>query len=63
MQLLVSRIFSNEMHLPSSVKLWQIPAETVLPSPLPLFALLLPLDEHETSYLAAAPKMLSLSKR
>jgi hypothetical protein len=41
------------MHRPSSVKLWQMPALAALPMPPGVFMRLLPLDEHETSYLAA----------
>ena len=67
MQWFVSMIFSNEMHRPSSAKLWQMPMPpTVLPTPQasPLFFRLertVPLDEHETSYFADSVNILSFS--
>ena len=61
MQLLVIKILNKLTHRPSSVKLWQIPQATPLPIPLVSFFRLLPLDAHDTSYLAASARMLSFS--
>lgn len=50
------------MHLPSGVKVWQIPLDETEPI-LPFLELLFePEDEQDTSYLAALLKILSLSK-
>lgn len=53
MQILVIKILSREMHLPSSDQEWQIPAIWPDPRP-PLFFLFEFDDEQETSYLAAS---------
>jgi len=54
-------ILSNDMHLPSAAKLWHIPTPpTVFPTPLPSLRLTVPLDEHDTSYFAAAARIFSL---
>jgi hypothetical protein len=42
------------MHLPSAAKLWQMPDAKALPMPPALFVRSLPLEEHDTSYLAEA---------
>lgn len=49
------------MHLPSAAKLWHSPDATVLPMPFPSPLLDEPLEEHETSYLAASARIFSLS--
>ena len=55
-------IFSSEMHLPSSAKLWQMPTPpTVLPTPLPRPERTVPLEEQETSYLADSASIFSFS--
>jgi len=63
MQKFVKRTFSSEMHRPSAAQLWHIPLDTTLPMVPGVFARLLPLDAQETSYLAAAERILSLSAR
>src|SRR5690606_9807504 len=62
-QKLVSRIFSSATQRPSGVKLWQMPMPSVAPSPLRPLELRFgaPLLAHETSYLAASARTLSLS--
>jgi hypothetical protein len=55
-------ILSKETHLPSSVKLWQIPQPSAEPSPLAVFLRVVPLDAQDTSYFAASAKIFSLSK-
>jgi hypothetical protein len=62
MQWLVSIIFNRETHLPSSVKLWQTPHPAAEPNDLPVFLRDVPLEAHETSYLAASASVFSLSK-
>ena len=57
----VNRIFRSEIHLPSAPKLWQIPALEEFPIPLPSPLLSTPLEEQETSYLAASARMFSFS--
>ena len=59
-QQLVRRILSNEIHLPSLAKEWHIPEYAALPMPA-LFVHLLPLDEHDASYLALSAKILNFS--
>ena len=49
------------MHLPSADHEWHIPFIAAFPKPLFVFFLLLPLDEHETSYLAASLSILNFS--
>ena len=61
MHLFVSSILSSDIHLPSSVKEWQIPHMLALPSPPLVFLLEEPEDEHETSYLALSVKIFNLS--
>jgi hypothetical protein len=51
--------FSKLMQRPSAVKLWQMPLFTAFPIPFPVFARLLPLDEHDTSYFAESAKIFS----
>lgn len=63
MQEFVNNIFSNEMHLPSGVQLWQIPEGAVFPMPPFLFFLLLPLEEQDTSYFAESDNILIFSVR
>jgi hypothetical protein len=54
--------FKSEMQRPSEDQVWQMPALQALPSP-PLGACRLePLDEQDTSYLAAAERMFSFSR-
>ena len=56
-------IFSNEMHRPSSAKLWHIPQPpTVLPSIPGLLERTVPLEEQETSYLADSASIFNLAK-
>jgi len=50
------------MHRPSDVKLWQMPAVAVLPTPPLVLALLLPLEEQDTSYFAESERILILSR-
>ena len=45
------------MQRPSSVKEWQIPERAPLPTPEEGVLLLEPLEEHETSYFAAAERI------
>ena len=59
MQWFVKSIFSREIHLPSSDQLWQIPLFELLPNPPGLFFRILPLEEQETSYFAAAERISS----
>ena len=47
------------MHLPSEEKLWQIPAFTAFPIPVPSPLLWLPLLVQATSYFAASVKISS----
>ena len=55
-------IFSSETQRPSAVKLWQMPTPpTVLPIPPAVLCRTVPLEEHETSYLADSARILSLS--
>ena len=61
MQWLVIRILKSEMHLPSAVKLWQIPQPAAVPSVLFGLPRVVPLDAHETSYLAASARIFSFS--
>jgi hypothetical protein len=50
------------MQRPSSVQVWQIPPATVFPTPeLAEADRSLPLEEQETSYLAASPRIASFS--
>jgi hypothetical protein len=56
-QRFVNSILSRDMHRPSSDQLWQIPGRLALPNPPGLFRRELPLDEQDTSYLAAAPRI------
>jgi len=51
--------FKREIHLPSSDQLWHIPKDAAFPRPPLVFFLLLPLEEHETSYFAAADNISS----
>jgi hypothetical protein len=62
MQLLDNKIFSNDTHLPSAVQVWQMPEDVELPTPLPLFFLSMPLEEHDTSYFAASASISSLAR-
>ena len=48
------------MQRPSAAQLWQIPLDTTLPRLPGSFLRLLPLEAHETSYLAAAARIRSL---
>ncbi|CDC01141.1 unknown [Bacteroides sp. CAG:443] len=51
------------MHLPSSEKLWQMPhPPTVFPTPPEALRRTVPLEEHDTSYLADSASTLSLCK-
>ena len=49
------------MHLPSELKLWQIPPAEVFPIPVPSPIRSTPLEEQDTSYLAASERMVSFS--
>lgn len=49
------------MHLPSAEKLWQIPAFTQFPMPVPSFLLSVPLEVQATSYFAASDKISNFS--
>ena len=63
LQALLNSTFKREMHRPSADHVWHMPALQPLPSP-PLGAPRLePLEEHDTSYLAASPRILSFSRR
>jgi hypothetical protein len=55
-------IFRSEIQRPSSAKLWQIPHAVAFPIPPLVLLLLVPLDAHETSYLAAPAKIFSFSR-
>ena len=50
------------MHLPSSVKEWQMPPYSAFPTPPDLFFLLDPEEEQDTSYLALSVKIFNLSE-
>jgi hypothetical protein len=58
-QQLESKTLSSEIQRPSSDQLWQIPGKLALPKPPLVFFRELPLDEQDTSYLAAAPNIFS----
>ena len=60
MQQLVSNILSKEIHLPSAEKEWHIPFTAALPIPF-LLVRVLPLDEHDASYLALSASICSFS--
>jgi hypothetical protein len=62
MQKLLSMILSSEMQRPSSAKLWQMPHAEAFP--MPPFVLLrwVPLEAHDTSYLAAPANIFSFSR-
>ena len=60
-QRLLSKIFSREMHRPSGVKEWQMPAAYPFPMPPALFARADPEEEHETSYFALYVRIFSRS--
>jgi hypothetical protein len=57
---LVRRIFSRETQRPSLVQEWQIPQLAASPTPS-RFLRELPLDAHETSYLALAARIPNFS--
>jgi hypothetical protein len=63
LQALLNSTFNSEMQRPSALHVWQMPE--LCPHPIPPFGELRlePLDEHETSYLAASPRMFSLSRK
>jgi hypothetical protein len=61
MQELVSITFSNEMHRPSSAKLWQMPQPAALPIEPFRLGREVPLEEHDTSYRADSAKIFSFS--
>src|SRR5690554_3021487 len=56
------RIFSREIHRPSEVKLWQIPAAAAFPIPPGMEERLLPLEEQDTSYFAESARILIFSR-
>ena len=63
MQWFVSMILRRDTQRPSSVKLWQMPIPpTVLPNPPDVFLRTVPLEAHETSYLADSASIFSFSK-
>ena len=59
MHSLVNNILSNETHLPSAEKVWQIPHAREFPIPLPLPLRSTPLEVQATSYFAASVSMAS----
>ncbi len=59
--LLLMRIFKSEMHRPSGVNEWQIPAGAALPMPPLRLARAEPEEEHETSYFALSVNIFNLS--
>jgi hypothetical protein len=54
-------IFSRDMHLPSADQEWHIPPRAAFPIPEDELLRELPLEEHDTSYLAASERIASLS--
>ena len=56
-------IFKSETHRPSSVKLWQMPHPCALPIWPFLCLRVVPLEAHETSYLADSARISNFSRR
>ena len=57
----VSSIFKREMHLPSLLKLWQMPDFAQFPIPVPFPFLSTPLEVQATSNFAAMVSISSFS--
>jgi len=55
-------IFRSETHLPSSVKLWQIPQPEALPMPPVILEREVPLEAQDTSYFADSARIFSFSR-
>jgi len=60
MQWFVYNSWRSEVHLPSSVKEWQMPRLAALPMPPGTLARVVPLEEQETSYLADSARIVNL---
>ena len=63
MHSLVKRILSKDTQRPSAEKVWQIPAATELPMPVPFPLRSTPLEVQATSYFAASESMASFSAK
>jgi hypothetical protein len=55
-------ILRSETQRPSSVKLWQMPHAEAFPIPPLVLLRLVPLEAHDTSYLAAPAKIFNFSR-